>query len=110
MTERKRLAGECVKYKEVHWNTVEGDMMHCIGLGGRHKPYTRHGRQFYRPWRNRYCASTSGDGYERWKVLEDKGYAERYDQTEISVMFRLTRAGLDWLGEQLNIKIHDERD
>lgn len=29
-------------------------MEHCIGLDCK-KPYTRHGKKFYRPYRNRYA-------------------------------------------------------
>lgn len=86
------------------------DASHAIGLGHR-KPHTRHGRKFYRPYRN-YFAINPDDPV--WTELERRGYAKHgevrdhghYEMTS----FWLTRAGLDWLGEQLGMTIYDEED
>ena len=83
---------------------------HAIGLGTR-KPYTRHGRKFYRPYRN-YFATNPDD--PTWIEMERLGYAEhgavrdRGDYQATS--FWLTRAGLDWLGEQLGMTIYGGED
>ena len=78
---------------------------HCIGLD-RKKPYTRHGKKFYRPYRNYF---STGRDCEDWEVMESAGYAERGRQNQHGgYMFWLTRAGLDWLGERLDIHIYDE--
>lgn len=42
--------------------------------------------------------------------LEVSGYAKSVQREEYGKTFWLTRAGLDWLGEQLNIHIYDEED
>lgn len=46
---------------------------HCIGLDHK-KPYKRHGRYFYRPYRNYYDASVKD--CETWDLLVQAGYAE----------------------------------
>lgn len=80
---------------------------HCIGLD-RKKTYTRHGKRFYRPYRNYFA---TGRNYEDWEVMELAGYAERGEQNQHGgYTFYLTRAGLDWLGKKLGIHIYDESD
>lgn len=80
---------------------------HCIGLDKR-KPYKRHGKLFYRPFRNHFYTRAddpvwtemANAGYARhWAVGRD-GYADYY----------LTRAGLNWLGEKLGMYIHNEEE
>jgi len=70
---------------------------HCIGMDYK-KPYTRHGKKFYRPYRN-YFNTHSRD--KVWSILEDIGYAEEYT-TEF---FRLTEAGIDWLSNCIGVII-----
>lgn len=80
---------------------------HCIGFGHR-KPYTRHGKQFYRPYRNYY---STGCEDENWDVMVLAGYATRGEQNSHGgYTFCLTRLGLDWLGKELGVTIHDEED
>ena len=81
---------------------------HCIGLDHK-KPYKRHGRLFYRPYRNYYDASPKD--CEIWDVMVDDGYAEagRKDRRG-GRMYWMTREGLDWLGEKLGIQIWDEEE
>ena len=52
---------------------------HCIGLDHK-KPYKRHGRYFYRPYRNYYDASVKD--CETWDLLVQAGYAEAEDPEE----------------------------
>lgn len=81
---------------------------HAIGLDSK-KPYKRHGKLFYRPYRNYYFASANYR--EPWEVLVNFGYAERGKELNLGGrVYFLTRKGLDWLGEQLNIHIYDEED
>ena len=86
------------------------DASHAIGLGHR-KPYTRHGRKFYRPYRN-YFAINPDD--PTWVEMERIGYAKHGEVRDHGhyqmTSFWLTRAGLDWLGEQLGMTIYDEED
>ena len=81
-------------------------MKHCIGLGQKY-PYKRHGRLFYRPYRNFFATGPSCDGVDIWLDLEKQGYAMR----GVGVFrwtFCLTGFGLDVLGRHLNVKIYDE--
>lgn len=81
---------------------------HAIGLDNK-KPYRRHGKYFYKPYKNYYDASIYDCEY--WNEMCELGYAfkgmkNRYD----GAMYWLTRKGLDWLGELLHITIHDVED
>lgn len=82
---------------------------HAIGMGMR-KPYKRHGKTFYRPYRNYFAAGKGHRDFEAWETLEAAGYAKSVQREEYGKMFWLTRSGLDWLGEQLNMHIYDEED
>lgn len=75
---------------------------HCIGLTHK-KPYTRHGKQFYKPYRNHFCTKSNN---KIWNRLENNGYAKSTKYNENGI-FSLTRKGLDWLGDILNCKIYD---
>lgn len=79
---------------------------HCIGMD-RRKVYHRHGKAFYRPYRNYYaCAATD----LHWEILVDKGYAKREITPSGYIYYHMTQVGLDWLGEKLSVTIHDEED
>ena len=81
---------------------------HCIGLDNK-KPYKRHGRYFYKPYRNYYDAG--GENVVVWTRLWEQGYAAKGKKDRYGgCVFWLTRKGLDWLGEKLGIHIHDEED
>ena len=92
-----------VDYKTVHWSSPEGLAMHCIGMD-RQKPYKRHGKLFYRPYRNYFSAPDETSHRQAWEEMVGKGYAA----VGSGYIFYMTRAGLDWLGEVLGIKIYDE--
>ena len=83
---------------------------HTIGLDNK-RPYQRHGKFFYRPYRN-YFSTHGKDIYlSLWQSLCDKGYAKcRNGYNPGNIIFWLTRAGLDWLGDELGITIYDEED
>lgn len=82
---------------------------HCIGID-RKKPYTRHGKKFYKPYRNYYATGT-GKNLDYWEIMVLEGYADTWKYGRNGgFTFYLTRKGLDWLGEQLGIYIHDETD
>lgn len=84
---------------------------HCIGFG-RRKPYTRHGKKFYRPYRNYFATAGTGKDYEKCEMLVAAGYAERSDTKNQhgGYTYFLTRSGLDWLGNKIGVVIHDEED
>lgn len=82
---------------------------HAIGLDDNNKPYKRHGKLFYKPYRNYYGASFND--CEVWEIMANNGYAERGRKDRYGGrMYWLTRKGLDWLGEKLGIKIYNEED
>lgn len=81
---------------------------HAIGLDHK-KPYKRHKKYFYRPYRNYYAASPKD--CEVWEMMVAAGYAEAGRKDRYGGrLYWLTRAGLDWLGEKLGIHIYDESD
>lgn len=82
-------------------------MKHCIGIGTK-KLYTRHGRKFYRPYRNRYFTYVYN---KTWNGLVEKGYAKHGEVNENQqTFFFLTRIGLNALGECIGAHIYDEED
>lgn len=91
--------------------TMRQQVLHCIGMvdscSYRHKPYRRHGKTFYRPWRNYFSTPSSSP---MWDELCEHGYADHGEINEHGVTYWITRKGLDWIGAQLGIIIHDERD
>lgn len=73
---------------------------HMVGLDYK-RPYHRHGKAFYRAWRNYYEAPISGnrilDKLPECVITVRKG--------GVSMWYELTQIGLDWLGRQIKIKI-----
>ena len=77
---------------------------HAIGLDHKN-PYHRHGKAFYKPYRNYFCTKKDN---EIWNVMQNAGYAKCSEEHNGYVYFYLTRGGLGWLGEELDIKIYRE--
>lgn len=73
---------------------------HMVGMDYK-RPYHRHGKDFYKAWRNYYEAPITGDHIldklPRGLLIVRKG--------GVSMWYELTQTGLDWLGRQLKIKI-----
>lgn len=86
--------------KMITYCTLRQKALHTIGLNSYGRPYTRHGRRFYRPYRNYF-----GGHDKDLDRLVDAGY-----MTFVDDFYSFNRAGLDWLGEQLNIYIYNEKD
>lgn len=83
---------------------------HTIGLDNK-RPYQRHGKFFYRPYRNYFITHEKSPDFPSWRGLCEKGYAECHTgRNPGNYRFCLTRAGLDWLGDELGITIYDEED
>lgn len=80
-------------------------MEHCIGLDHK-KPYKRHGKLFYRPYRNYF--STREDIV--WQALTDKGYANMYSKSGDIGCYEVTDKGREWLGCLIGVKIYPEDD
>lgn len=81
---------------------------HAIGLDHK-RPYQRHGKFYYRPYRNRFATHDRAPDYQYWKSMVDSGYAEEYEHSQYNY-YCLTRKGMDWLGAELGIIIHNEED
>lgn len=79
-----------------------GFAMTAIGMDTK-KPYKRHGKRFFRPDRNLYVCTLN---HPVWAILREKGYAVRAKRQTYEIN-SLTRAGLDWLGWELGVKIYD---
>lgn len=80
---------------------------HMVGLD-RHQPYHRHGKAFYKPYRNYFCDGANGN--RLFDKLTGVLGLITSRQSEKYVYYYLTRAGLDWLGRRLKMEIGDERE
>lgn len=85
------------------------DMRHMIGLDMlKSKPYKRHGKLFYRPYRNYWAGQNEYLDYLSGILgLVEKQEAEAPDKMPY---YYLTRRGLNFLGRHIGVTIHDERD
>ena len=73
---------------------------HMVGLDYS-KPYHRHGKAFYKPYRNYYEATQDGD-----PILDNLPFFIINKMVgDISVQYKLTEQGWAWLGRQLKITI-----
>lgn len=81
-------------------------MKHCVGLDYK-KPYTRHGKKFFKPFRNRYFTYANDN---IWNELVKKNLARCSDIIfqNGEATFWITRKGLDALGDAIGIHIYDE--
>lgn len=86
--------------------------LHTIGLklngsSNRRRLYTRHGKRFYKPYRNYF----SGNNKELDKLV-DAGLMEMISETVHGIedyrTYWFNRKGLDWLGNQIGITIRNE--
>ncbi len=89
--------------RTVIYCTMRQKVMHIIGLDYR-KPYTRHGKKFYRPFRNIW----GGRDKELDRLVEAGLMNASNDKNGKRYWYSFNRRGLDWLGEQLGMKIYDE--
>ena len=77
---------------------------HMVGLDYS-KPYHRHGKAFYKPYRNYYEAPKDGN-----QVLDKlPSFIVIRTESELSVWYKLTNNGLAWLGRQLEITIWEDK-
>ncbi len=76
---------------------------HAIGLDYKN-PYTRHGKRFYKPYRNHFATTATN---KVWTKLKELGYANHDEPNEYGVIFSLTAKGLEWLGSELGITIYN---
>ena len=75
---------------------------HMIGLDYK-RPYHRHGKAFYKPYRNYYTDTKDGN-----KVLDKlPNFIVTRGSNDMSTWYNLTSDGLKWLGRQLRITIKE---
>lgn len=75
---------------------------HMVGLDYK-SPYHRHGKAFYKPYRNYYEAPKDGN-----PILDKLPFAIINKRVgDISIWYELTEQGLAWLGRQLKITIRE---
>lgn len=73
---------------------------HMVGLDYK-SPYQRHGKLFYKPYRNYWGAPANGN-----KILDKlPRFLVTREADEMGVWYTLTIDGLKWLGRQLKITI-----
>lgn len=73
---------------------------HTVGLDNS-RPYRRHGRLFYRPYRNYFSGF---DGHLDMMCSQAYGFAVNVSDDQ-SPYYKLTPAGFRWLGDRLHLKI-----
>ena len=76
---------------------------HMIGFD-HSKPYKRHGKLFYKPYRNYFEAPPKGE-----PILEKLPTFIIQKETRVKgVWYTLTKQGIEWLGRQINVTIKEE--
>lgn len=79
---------------------------HCIGLD-RKKPYIRHRKKFYRPYRNFFATNES---HVDWDIMVQSGHAKREKNQHDGYIYYMTREGMEWLSNELGITIYDNSE
>ena len=87
---------------EAELNSAVSICKHMIGLD-HSKLYHRHGKSFYKPYRNYFQDSKDGN-----KVLDKlPGCIILRESGDMSTCYSLTSEGLKWLGRRLRIVIKE---
>ena len=76
---------------------------HTIGLDYK-RPYQRHGRFFFRPYRNGFCAPVDSGFRNALDGMVSDGYMGVYQRGGM-MYYHMTRAGVKWLGDLLGVTI-----
>lgn len=77
---------------------------HMVGLDYK-RPYHRHGKAFYRPYRNYYADTLHGN-----RILDKlPSNVVQKEVGRISTWYTLTNSGMAWLGRQLHVTILNEK-
>lgn len=89
--------------------SVLDNMKHMIGLDGlKHKPYHRHGKQFFKPYRNYWAGKNKYLDY----LSGCLGIIEKQEPEKPGGMpyYYLTEYGRHWLSMMIGVTIQPERD
>lgn len=106
------LKDEILKFEPFHVSkcdeaireTVVNRMKHCLGMD-RRKVYHRHGRAFYKPYRNYYACRKD----DMWEAIVELGYANVHKENEDDYFYySVTESGRNWLGCLIGVFIHEE--
>ncbi|MBR3163802.1 hypothetical protein IKF15_00625 [Candidatus Saccharibacteria bacterium] len=99
--EEEKILQECAR--ELLGEKAIKLMEHCIGYDpGR--VYWRHGKKYYKPWRNHFCAG--GSDLEVWDGLKKQGFAESGAANKVN--FWLNNAGLSILSAAERVYIYND--
>ena len=97
-------------FSEKDRNALKERCRHMVGLDSA-KPYRRNNRLFYKPYRNYFCAPSSGDELldRLMRLAPDVMTKSELNDPSFkatdSIVYKLTPMGLRWLGHVLNIEI-----
>lgn len=80
---------------------------HALGMDNR-KTYMRHGKKFYKPYRNYFATTEYTSDYPYWENMVSAGLAKKKIEDK-GILYFVTRTGIDWLGEHDGIHIYDLR-
>ena len=82
-------------------------MRHAIGMDSQ-RCYVRHGKKFYRPYRNYFGTSDQTPDYPYWERMVDAGLA-RKKAVPNGINYYVTRRGMDWLGMYDGVTIYNTK-
>ena len=99
--EEEKILQDCAR--EILGEKAIKLMEHCIGYDPE-RVYCRHGKKYYKPWRNHFCAG--GSDLEVWDGLKKQGFAE--SGTVKKVNFWLNNAGLSTLSAVERVYIYND--
>lgn len=80
---------------------------HALGMDNR-KTYMRHGKKFYKPYRNYFATTEYTSDYPYWENMVSAGLAKKKIEDK-GILYFVTRTGIDWLGAHDGIYIYDLR-
>lgn len=82
-------------------------MRHALGMDNA-KAYVRHGKRYYKPYRNYFGTTERTVDYPYWERLTKAGLAEKKENAR-GITYKVTRRGMDWLGQHDGVHIYDPR-
>ena len=81
---------------------TQAQLVKELGMDNR-KTYKRHGRKYYRPYRNYWCGEEPA---LEW--FSKMGLAEKEQEEGKLPYYYLTRQGMDWLERRIGVVIREE--
>ena len=76
---------------------------HALGMDNS-RCYVRHGKRFYRPYRNYFFTSEDTVDFPYWERLVTAGLAKKKVGSR-GITYSVTRSGMDWLGQHDGVHI-----